>query len=92
MIFLENIQDSLSTKDTTKVFKAYKLTPAIKKDIKSDEGAIIPKEAVSMIKLVPSTPVEEQVSTPISTYILIGLSFVVAFLLIRTLLKRRKSE
>lgn len=91
MISIKAIQDSLNANDTLKVVKAYKLEPAISKDIKSEEGAIIPKEAVSMIKLVPSTSIEAEKPTPVLTYVLIAFSFVVFALFIRALLKKRKS-
>lgn len=45
------------TADRPKVIKAAKIVPSQK--IKSEEGAIIPKEATQMIKLQPATPVPQ---------------------------------
>lgn len=88
-----NIQDSTVTKqqDTAKVIKAYKIVPATK--IKSVDGAIIPKEAVAMIKLQPSIPVAKEEESMLSTYLLAGALLIGILILFKVLTnKRRKSS
>ncbi|GAA3556000.1 hypothetical protein [Snuella lapsa] len=89
-VFLGNIQDSIVVQDTAKTIKAAKILPAAK--INSEEGAIIPKEAMSMIKLVPSTPLKQKEDTPVLTYVLLGVVLVTVFILGRIVLKKIKAS
>ncbi|MBJ6367284.1 hypothetical protein [Snuella sedimenti] len=89
-VFFGNIQDSIVVKDTAKTIKAAKILPAAK--INSEEGAIIPKEAISMIKLQPSMPLEQKEDTPVLTYVMIGVVLIIVFILVRIVLKKIKAS
>ena len=85
---LIDIQDKNKAKDTVEVVKALKIVPA--KKIKSEDGAIIPKEAVSWTVLEPSIPIEKPKDSEFTTYAVIGLVLVGTLILIKYILNKRK--
>lgn len=84
----KNIQDTLIQQDTAKVIKATKIVPATL--IKSEEGAIIPKEAVvPYIKLQPSIPApKKEEDSMLATYLFIGLAIIGLIILVRKFYKK----
>lgn len=87
---ITNLQDTIKQQDTSKAVKAAIIVPAQK--IKSEEGAIIPKEAVSLIPLEPSIPVKNNQSPSFSTYILLGFVLVVILIAARYIKNKRKNN
>ncbi len=87
-VILENIQNKTKVKDTAKVIKAYKLTPATK--VKSKDGAIVPKEVLYM-KLVPSTPlIKKEEDLSILPCVLYGVAVFVILIAIKIVLNKIK--
>lgn len=87
---LEHIQDSIKVKDTAKKIKAVKIIPLTK--IKSKDGAIIPKEAISWIEIQPAINKEEDERTPITSYILYGIAIIFILVVLKIVLNRIKSK
>ncbi|WP_418603529.1 hypothetical protein [Hwangdonia sp.] len=85
---LTSIQDTLQVQDTTKIIKAAKLFPATK--IESKDGAIIPKEAVAWAELQPAFPSKNESGSMLTTYIIIAVVLIIALLIIKFVLKKRK--
>lgn len=91
-MILSNIQpqtaskDSVATRDSSEVVKAYKLLPST--TIKSEDGAIIPKEVLEWSEIQPALVVNKETDSNLTTYILIGVVVLIILITTKFLLNR----
>lgn len=99
---MNNLKDNLNqikVSDTVKVIdtvKAFKLVPTIPiKKISSEDGAIIPKQALQMAKLEPAKPIEKEENSNYVFLFLLGIGVLAILLFLRFFnnkVKKRKEQ
>ncbi|WP_194768160.1 hypothetical protein [Tamlana sp. I1] len=91
-MILNTTQDSIKEQDTVNTIMATKIVGSAGK-IKSEDGAIIPKEAITWIALEPAMKKEEPKETSPSFYFLAAAVLIVLFVVVKFVLgKRNKSS
>ncbi len=83
-----NVVDSIKVNDTVKSIKLVPLGPS--KKISSENGAIIPKQVLQMIKLEPAKTIKKEEGANLAFYSLIGLGVLVLIFFFKVL--KRKSK
>ncbi len=83
-------QDSVAIKDSTEVIKMMKLVPGTK--IKSEDGAIIPKQLLEWTELEPSFPSKKETDSILTSYIFTGVVVLVILISAKFILNKFKKR